>query len=280
MNKMLAAWRSLQDTVVRHPLCRYTILPAGVVLAIWLVVLPMTAWNCWQEGLALRDFADGLAMQSDSEFFIWLPVTVGLMGILLTGRWLAVFIGLLALIFPMSAYDLSNVLYEYHREYFGYAIFWLSVCLPVVVCLVGLDVRSRCLPILPRWLRWLAVAAAGFCVSLVPASLLAEDCWAQCGLLESLMAGFLFTVFLDLAWRLSHDGFGRQLRGALAGLALGLYAAVYVAFLVSWLGGGFGIGLAVWILVVLLAAFLMVDQSSEINGPQNRPPGPGQEDPQ
>jgi hypothetical protein len=235
MKKFLAAWRAFQELVVRHPGCRYTILPACIILAIWLVALAMMAGVWFREGWDVYEFAtDGIAGWNEAGFGWSVMVIIGMVTVLLTGRWIPTLVGLFSTIFALGTYlqtkelflgeaNIISGIYENHFLWKRLAIF-----VPALLWLLFLDWKSARLPRLPGRTKWLAGAAAVFCLALVLVWGKVESHWIKAGLLQSISAAFWFAILFDLAWRISHDRFGRILRGLLAGGMLGLYVWIFL----------------------------------------------------
>ena len=141
MKSFFAAWRDIQDTIVRHPFCRYTILPAGIVLAIWLVAVPAIAWNWRSEGLPLNlvSLTDDYVVRLDQNgIYYSMMISIGLVGWLLTGRWLPTLVALVYMLWPISVYDQSGEL----RGIAGpSAIFWMIALAPVLAWMRVMDRR-------------------------------------------------------------------------------------------------------------------------------------------
>ena len=232
MKAFLATWRNVQDTIVRHPFCRYTILPAGIILAIWLVALPTMAWNWWQEGhfLTLIDLTEEYVVRLRGKYFYFQLIgSIALAGLILTGRWVSTLAGLIYMLFPLGIYGQSEAL-----GYGGLAIFifWLMALAPIVVWMRGMDRRLEPIstdsppvfwfwaqPLNPR-MRKLAWGAAVFCLLQIPVSLCVGNCWILNGMLLALLAGVLFAVVVDIVWRISPGSPGRGLVGGVtAGLS-------------------------------------------------------------
>lgn len=237
MKAFLAAWKDLQDTIVRHPFCRYTILPAGIVLAIWLVAVPTMAWNWWQEGYACTltvDLTDEYVVRLDdmNVFFSFLA-SIGLVGLVLTGRWLPILVALVYMFFPFIIYHRSEMP---ENSRLLISALCLAPLVPIVVWTQILDRRRKTIPkdsppdsrpqgrpLTPR-MRKLAWTAAGFCLLQIPALLSLKNGWLQNGMLQALLAGFLFTAIVDILWRLSPG----LVRGLLGGLAVGFYIFIFI----------------------------------------------------
>jgi hypothetical protein len=237
MKAFLATWRNVQDTIVRHPFCRYTILPAGIVLAIWLVAVPAIAWNWWREGLPLNlvSLTDDYVVRLDQDgIYSSMMVSIGLVGWLLTGRWLPTLVALVYMLWPISVYDQSGEL----RGIAGpSAIFWMMALAPVLVWMRVMDRRLEPVsedsppafwfwaqPLDPR-MRKLAWWATGFCLMQILLLFFVKNCWLQNGMLQALLAGVIFAVVVDITWRISPGPFGC---GILGGSTVGLYAFVLV----------------------------------------------------
>ncbi len=197
MKSFFAVWRTFQDTVVGHPLCRYTILPAGVAVAACL-----TVW------LTISVFHIGLFMDEDVQLWekIDMRIVFGcawLACVLLTCRWLASLAGLL--------------LCWYYLDSSYYLVFSLFV--PVL--LIIYDWRSGAC----RRLSAIMLGLCGFSVAVVIglAAWLTVELPNERGLLMvgSLDLG-LFVVFFDLLSRISRmpeTALARRLSDSL-GLAL------------------------------------------------------------
>ena len=220
MKACLAAWRNVQDTIVRHPFCRYTILPAGIVLAIWLIAVPAMAWNWWQEGLPfnLANLSDDYMVRLDQDcIYSWILVSIGLMGLILTGRWFPTLVALTYMVWPMAVYDQSGSIGRLSGTNLVVSILWLMALAPIIVWMRVMDRRLEPIsensppkfwfsaqPLDPQ-MRKLCWGAAGFCLLQIPMLLLAQSCWIQNGMLQTLWAGILFAIIVDITWRISPD---------------------------------------------------------------------------
>lgn len=214
MKACLAAWRNVQDTIVRHPFCRYTILPAGIVLAIWLVAGPAMAWNWCQKEFPCSLASDNVVPLDKNCIHFGILACIGLMGWFLTGRWLPVLIALIYASGPTSLYYEGG---SFEHLPLAISILWLMALVPIVVWMRVMDRRLEPIsedsppkfwfsaqPLDPR-MRKLCWGAAGFYLLQIPMLFFAESCWIRNGILLSLLAGIVFAVVVDITWRISPE---------------------------------------------------------------------------
>ncbi len=208
MKELLAAWRQVQDAVTGHPLCRFTILPAGILLAIWLsgLSLVMLMWGLggW-EAWPLDEVVKGL---NNEVFIVFILAGVGLAGGWLTGRWMPVVAGLATTVFALDTYvsEIKGWTY-YYNSCSGLSspgLLWLLVFCLAGLWLLFMDWRKPSgQPPLTWRLKLLVGVAAGILLlaGLMLAGLDTEPLRTE--ILLSLAAAVWFTVFFNLAWRLT-----------------------------------------------------------------------------
>ena len=206
MNKFFAAWQDFQDAVVRHPLCRYTILPAGIMLAIWMVAIPLLLGVWWQAGgVDAYDLIDILPDLNGAGLGLLVLMSVGVVASVLTGRLLPVLTGLLVVFLAIGAYSQADHIFTKTASTKTFFLCRLAFFVPVWLWLLSLDWRQAKLPALLSWMKWLAGASVMFLGIFLLVSAKAENDWLRAGLLLPLATAFGFTVFFDLAWRVSKD---------------------------------------------------------------------------
>ncbi len=206
--KTRTAWRRFQEAVLRHPFCRFTILPAAISLAICLVapclVLAMWAWG-GREAWSAAQIVNGCG----GWLSLFIMLAVGLTGGLLTGRWQATLAGLITTWFALESRIRPKKELFYYAPADGTESIWL-IWLLVVFSLAGLwlfslDRRKTAdWPVLSRPLKLLGVAAlVGIMVAAGWLRYYGNE-W-----LLALSAAIWFTVFFNLAWRLGETKAGR-----------------------------------------------------------------------
>lgn len=236
MTSSFAGWRRFRDAVAGHPLYRCTILPAGILLAIWLalafLVLVMWTWGGWEAYSIIGVFEN----LNDGFFCLYMMMAIGLAGWLLTGRWLPTLIGLIPIglalgnyvqqlkrffFYPSNAYDLLTT---------EIGLMWKRLA---VLALAGLVLLA-----LGWWqsgrqgLSRRMNAVAGVAVVILAMAGLAlcqaQDESVKARLLHVLSAAVGFTVFLNLAWHFSETKVGRFFCFSFASGASMVYAAMLV----------------------------------------------------
>lgn len=237
MKNRLAAGFSFQKTVVQHPFCRYTILPAGVVLAIWAVMLPccLVSWRRLG-GEEAYDITDAIArLRWDTGCQGLAIVAVVVVAVLLTNHLKPILLGLLVVFLACSLYEHGDAMFIDNASMSAFLFHRLVFFAPACLWLCYLDRQSGKWPALPFWMKALAVVAAMVLAGLVLGAFAVADCWLKTALLLPPAAAFGFTVFFDLAWRMSPDLPG-QLRSLL--LAWGIILLGWFLLLAYWLSGG------------------------------------------
>jgi hypothetical protein len=218
MRKFLADWRAFQDTVVWNPLCRYTILPAGIVFSMWLVALSVMVIVWYRDGGSL------FWLNEDEVCYpaCWVS---GVAALLLTGRWMPTLIGF---VFAISIASETFLNHGVNVVAIGLPLLTFGV---VALWLISLD-RGKFANGLALSLRMklLVVLSAGFMILLLLA-MVTPNFRVQSGALLSLSAGFWFTVFFDLIWRISYGWHIRTLHGLINAAVLwivvqGLYSEI------------------------------------------------------
>jgi hypothetical protein len=206
MNRFFAAWQDFQDAVVRHPLCRYTILPAGIVLAIWLVALPL-ALGAWAKAgdVSAYELVDILSDLSKQRLGLLVLMSIGVVAGMLTGRLLPVLTGFLVVFLAVDIYPHAANIFTSTASTKTFFLCRLAFFVPAWLWLLSLDWRQAKLPALLSWMKWLAGASVMFLGIFLLVSAKAENDWLRAGLLLPLATAFGFTVFFDLAWRVSKD---------------------------------------------------------------------------
>ena len=225
MKAFFAAWRRFQDAVVRHPFCRFMILPAGILLVIWLTALSflMMSW-CWCgcEAWSVTEIFEELA----GILSLFIMMAVGSAGGLLTGRWMSTLAGLITTVFALDTYVWING--HGSHSYETFLCYWGEVDMKKLwlllaafglawLWLLAVDWRKRReWPALSRRLKILAGVAAGILgLAGLLLMMLKEDSIKTMWLL-SLSATIWFTVFFGLAWRLMETKSGRIFYGLFA----------------------------------------------------------------
>lgn len=203
--KRFLAWREIQDLVVQHPLCRYTILPAGIImvslfsgLAMAVVLWCQYGWDGYSlsEGISRSTIFWAYPKAIDIGYCVLPPLLIITIGTALTGRVLPAFIGLIPTFFAWVPFD--------------DLVMWLRLAVFVPPCLglLVLDRQTQLWPKLSRRMKWLVWGTAAFNLGVVLFSLKKSEAPLQADLLMSLSAAFWFTVFFDFSWRFSSDRIG------------------------------------------------------------------------
>jgi hypothetical protein len=217
------SWRSFQDVVVRHPLCRYTILPAGLFVAIWLSGA-IVVNGVWQEygRNAFCFMQDGIPEIGQDRLVRPLLIGMGLTGWLLTGRWLPMLSSLLMtpVVFAYLQYGprwswmiglQSDKAFAWER---------LAVFIPALLWLLYLDWKSVSRPVLSWWMKGLVGLAVVFWAAVLALWIRLDSSsgWVKDELKLSWATAIWSAFLFDLVWRTSYDRFGRILRNLLVRL--------------------------------------------------------------
>lgn len=217
MRNFFIAWRRFQNAVVGHPMCRFSILPAGIGLAIAMTVVSLVAlmW-CWggQEAWSIEEVVNKL----DGGIGVLSLVTIGLAGGLLTGRWQLTLAGLIPVGFILEIYlqiSRGNVyFYSVRLMHDNLEKLWrmlLAFALAGLVLLWMEGWKRVDWPEISNGLKLLVGVAAGLVLLLgLPGFLVKDELLKVYGLL-GLSAAIGFTIFFTLALRLRETPSGRRL---------------------------------------------------------------------
>jgi ankyrin repeat protein len=258
MKDPIAIWHSFRDTVVRHPLCRYTILPAGIFLAIWLAVpiLVLLMWGCCGRGAYGFWYVLGELSSEYYRFFhLGLLVFVGVSAWLLTGRGLPTVIGLVPIGLSLDIYLQKIRWFHCDNSWAEMRLMWKRLAVFVLAWLWLLFLDWRKSTGRPAWswrMKCLAGLAAGLLILAGLALVMVEDPELKGVLLQTLSAAVWFTVFFSLAWHLLEAQANRRMTFLFAGVAMGLY----VAMAMDGLGEIHLISATLWCFVVVALLLL------------------------
>jgi hypothetical protein len=171
-----------------------------------MVAIPLLLGVWWQAGgVDAYDLIDILPDLNGAGLGLLVLMSVGVVAGMLTGRLLPVLTGLLVVLLALGAYSQADHIFTKTASTKTFFLCRLAFFVPAWLWLLSLDWRQAKLPALPSWMKWLAAASILFFCLLLVASATAENCWLRAGLLLPLATAFGFTVFFDLAWRVSKD---------------------------------------------------------------------------